>query len=108
LEARNHDEALAYIQKFSQTIQIHEISEHHIQTIHSIILSNIDSENAGIYRQVPVRISGSLTILPNYVKVPLLMKEMIEKISSSKDDPILLACELHYIFVTIHPFVDGN
>lgn len=108
LETRNHDQALSYVQNLSKAIGINQISQEHIQTIHSLILSKIDDINAGFYRQSPVRIAGSLTILPNYVKVPILMDELDIKMKQTNQNPLSIACDLHYDFVTIHPFIDGN
>lgn len=76
--------------------------------IHKIILSGIDNTNAGFYRSVRVRISGSQTILPNPLKVPDLMKEFSEWLVKKDDDMLMKAIEAHYRLVTIHPFVDGN
>lgn len=108
LEARNHDEALSYILALAKHIKIHDIRQSHILHIHELILSGIDDSSAGTYRQVPVRIAGSRTILPNYLKVPHLMDKLEHRLKTSKGDPIHIACDLHYQLVSIHPFVDGN
>jgi Fic family protein len=77
--------------------------------IHDIILKGIDDANAGHYRSVPVRISGSAVVLPNPRKVPDLMQEFVEWLKHSGNlHPVELAAEAHYRLVTIHPFVDGN
>jgi hypothetical protein len=39
---------------------------------------------------------------------PRLMKELMDWYRSAKDYPVLVAAELHYRFVAIHPFDDGN
>lgn len=108
LEARNHDEALSYVIELSKKIKIHQISQQHILEIHRKILAHIDDSNAGTYRRIPVRILGSQTILPNYLKVPDLMDELILFSRTSKEHPFFIASELHYRLVGIHPFVDGN
>lgn len=36
------------------------------------------------------------------------MDEFERWLSSTNDDPLLVAIEAHYRLVTIHPFVDGN
>jgi len=80
LEAINHASALDFIKE-----QINrkpaDLREKDILKIHEIILDRIDKENAGIYRLVTVRISGSA---------------------------VELASEVHYRLVTIHSFIDGN
>jgi Fic family protein len=108
IEAKNHDEALTYVITLSKKLKINNISQIHILEIHRIILSLIDKSNSWVYRRVPVRILGSQTILPNYLKVPDLMDELDHRLKKTKDNPIKIACDLHYKLVSIHPFVDGN
>ncbi|NGX44133.1 MAG: Adenosine monophosphate-protein transferase and cysteine protease IbpA [Candidatus Anoxychlamydiales bacterium] len=108
LEATNHAKAIDWIKKSSKH-KISSITEKDILDIHAIILDGIDNSNSGFYRRVPVRISGSRVILPNPLKVPVLMKEFIKWLKESKKlNPIELAAEAHYRLVTIHPFIDGN
>ncbi|MEM6602925.1 MAG: Fic family protein [Pseudomonadota bacterium] len=108
LEATNHAQAIDWVK---QQITRHPtgLSEYDILNIHSIILRGIDDFNAGHYRSIPVRISGSTVILPNPRKVPDLMGAFIKKLNASCDfHPVSLGAEAHYDLVTIHPFVDGN
>ena len=49
------------------------ITKNEILAIHNLILKGIDNDNAGRYRSIPVRISGSTVILPNPRKVSELM-----------------------------------
>ncbi|MDG1287942.1 MAG: Fic family protein [Rickettsiales bacterium] len=108
LEANNHAQALDWVrEQFNRRPS--ELNENDILTIHNIILKGIDDENAGHYRSVSVRISGSAVVLPNPLKVPDLMQGFIEWIQTSTDlHPVEFAAEVHYRLVTIHPFVDGN
>ena len=107
LEAINHAKAWEYIMTL-QNNNIKDITEHTIREIHSIILQRIDMINAGRYRTVPVRISGSTVVLPNPLKVPSLMKEFITNLQISKDNIADVAIRAHFDFVSIHPFSDGN
>lgn len=109
LEAANHASALDWT-KEQVARKPKTLSEKDILYIHSIILKGIDDENAGHYRNIPVRISGSTVILPNPRKVPDLMAGLIDwlKTASGKTHAVELAAETHYRLVTIHPFVDGN
>ena len=78
-------------------------------TLDKHILRGIDYTNAGRYRSVSVRISGSTVVLPNPRKVPDLMAEFVEWLEKEHSlHPVELAAEAHYRLVTIHPFVDGN
>lgn len=106
LEAINHAKAFEFI-KTSAKNNI-KIDENYILQIHKIILSGIDDTNAGFYRSVRVRISGSQTILPNPLKVPDLMKDFSEWLVKKDNDMLMKAIEAHYRLVTIHPFIDGN
>jgi Fic family protein len=110
-EAKNHDNALTFIQTLSKQKKVQELTEQDLLVLHSIILKGIDDSNAGKYRSVPVRISGSTMIPPNFLKVPELMTNLFHTISQSKNSPetvIDLAIETHLQLVTIHPFTDGN
>ena len=106
LEAINHAKAFEFIRTSAKNNI--KIDENYILQIHKIILSGIDDTNAGFYRSVRVRISGSQTILPNPLKVPDLMKDFSEWLVKKDNDMLMKAIEAHYRLVTIHPFIDGN
>jgi Fic family protein len=108
LEATNHAAALDFIKEQIKR-KPSDLRERDTLRIHEIILDRIDKENAGIYRRVPVRISGSAVVLPNPKKVQTLMDEFFSWIENeTKMHAVELAAEAHYRFVTIHPFIDGN
>jgi Fic family protein len=108
LEATNHAAALDFIKEQIKRKPA-DLSKRDILKIHEIILDRIDKENAGIYRRVPVRISGCAVVLPNPRKVQTLMDDFLSWIKNeNKMHAIELAAEAHYRFVTIHPFIDGN
>ena len=108
LEATNHAKALDWV-KAQISRKAGDFTERDILQLHEIILKGIDDSNAGHYRSVPVRISGSSVVLPNPLKVPNLMEGFAAWISQSNDlHPVEFAAEAHYQLVTIHPFVDGN
>ncbi len=108
LEAINHEEALAYIEAIVKD-EI-PISERVLKQIHGIILHSIDRENAGVYRRLPVLISGSQHIPPQPYLLDSLMTAYFEFYESNKLllHPIILAAEMHERLVSIHPFIDGN
>lgn len=108
LEATNHAAALDFV-KDQIKRKPSDLKEKDILKIHEIILDKIDRENAGIYRRVPVRISGSAVVMPNPRKVQDLMDGFFKWLrSEEKMHAVELAAEAHYRFVTIHPFTDGN
>ena len=108
LEATNHAQAFDLIAEKSRKPLKH-FTENDLLSLHKMILSGIDNQNAGFYRNVPVRLSGSRTVLPNPRKVPDLMTAFHQWLQSKqKIHPVDLAAEAHYRLVTIHPFIDGN
>lgn len=106
-EALNHSAAFIYILHYVIEGDI-EINEDVLLKIHKFILCGIDDDNAGLYRNCLVRISGSRVILPNYLKVPALMDNFFEQLKCADINNPLTAIEAHYKIVSIHPFVDGN
>ena len=107
-EAINLAEAFDYIQTLVVKKR-QDLTASDILGIHSIILNKIDDLNKGKYRNVAVRLKGSETILPNPLKVPELMEEFAKWLQSDNfDNPVKIAIDAHFKFVSIHPFVDGN
>lgn len=108
LEAINHAEALDWVK--AQIRRKHsDLQERDILDIHALILKGVDDAHAGRYRSVPVRIAGSMVVLPNPLKVPALMADFAAWLAApEKMHPVERAAEAHYRLVTIHPFVDGN
>lgn len=108
LEAVNHAKAWDFIQTLREKSR-QETTEQKLLDIHTIILHGIDDENAGCYRRVPVRIAGSTVVMPNPLKVPTLMQDMMTWLHGHlTTHPATFAADAHLQFVSIHPFVDGN
>jgi len=107
-EAINHAKAVDYILSLVKDISISFLWQKELCCIHNIILHDINNEYAGIYRNIPVRIQGSQTILPNYAKVPTLIGQWENNLKKSTQHIVLMAIQAHYDIVTIHPFIDGN
>lgn len=106
VEAVNHAKAFELVKELAKKKQT--IDNNVILQIHKCILSGIDDANAGCYRRVPVRISGSRTVLPNPMKVPDLMEQFNHWLTTTDEDIVYKAINAHYRLVTIHPFKDGN
>lgn len=104
-EAKNHKEALDFLLEYNG-----EVNEGFILKLHSIILKNIDDNNAGKYRNVPVFIVGSDVKFPHYSKISQLIKDLIKWYKSNKKSmhPFELAALFSVKFVSVHPFIDGN
>lgn len=108
LEVVNHADAIDWIRERVRQKPA-KLGEREILEIHSMILKGNDDTNAGRYRNIAVRISGSTVVLPNPAKVPVLMAEFAAWLAKSVHlHPVALAAEAHYRLVTIHPFIDGN
>ncbi len=108
LEATNHAQALHKVRQLAKA-KTKDLTEHAILDIHESILRGIDDVNAGRYRTIAVRLSGSMVVLPNPHKVADLMARFMKSLTTSTNlHPVELAAEAHYQLVTIHPFVDGN
>jgi Fic family protein len=110
LEARNHAAAVDFINELAARTKPTDISEDTILDIHRHILKGIDDSNAGRYRSVPVRVQGSRTVFPNYMRVPDRMAEFIAELHevAKTEHPVVVAAFAHFRLVSIHPFVDGN
>lgn len=108
LEAINHADAIEFIQDI--VTKKERFTERVLKEIHYLILKGIDRKNAGIYRTVPVMISGSRHKTPQPFLIAKKMEEVFEFYEKSIDrlHPVVLAAEMHEKIVTIHPFIDGN
>ncbi|MBU1197290.1 Fic family protein [Candidatus Micrarchaeota archaeon] len=108
LEATNHLEALSLLEKMANRKK--EVVEADVLSLHAAVLDKIDSPNAGFYRHEQVYIQGSKLTLPNWRKVPEMMKTVFGEFKARKTriEAVYSAVKIHYETVRIHPFVDGN
>lgn len=105
LEAKNHQTALQYL--FNHIVKNKPVDENLVLKLHGILMNGIYDE-AGFYRQHPVRITGVHLATANYMKVPELMKTLMQKLEQKPQDAIRQAATVHARFEHIHPFPDGN
>ncbi|MBL7053365.1 MAG: Fic family protein [Candidatus Portnoybacteria bacterium] len=105
LEAKNHQLALKYL--FNSINYEFKITEDFILKLHEILMNGI-LEDAGKYRNHAVRILGTNVPTANFLKVSVLMKELIRDINKKNKDNIAHASQIHSRFEKIHPFSDGN
>ena len=110
LEAINHAKAVDFIKTLAKGHRGHQfISEQNIVTIHKIILTGIQDEDAGVYRKTDVYLKGRDLELPSPPRVLYLMQDFLGWLSyQPTKHPILVAAQAHFKFVSIHPFADGN
>lgn len=108
LEAINHQNSINFIKDLIHKKE--DISIENIKKLHKIILTGIDDLEAGVFRRQNVRIIGARIIPPQSIKVPRLIEEFENWYYENKKVliPFQMACEIHYRFVCIHPFIDGN
>jgi Fic family protein len=107
-EVINHRDAIDYVEDLVASGE--PITPFHVRQIHRLILSRIDDENAGRYRETQVRIAGAAFTPPESWLVPNLMTEWGEWLVSEgkSSHPVALAAQAHHRLVAIHPFIDGN
>lgn len=83
--------------------------ERFLREVNGMLLHGL-SPDAGVYRSVPVRITGAQFIPPPPAALSSLMGELAKEIKSLNPSrsPLEMAVSIHTKFVTIHPFADGN
>src|SRR4030042_1360851 len=106
-EAMGNSEAYDHLYKLSKN---RIITEEDILELHKLFYYRIDQENAGVYRKVPVIITGADFKFPPPSKIKPLMQEFVKDIPSlrKKYHPVEYSALLHLRLVNIHPFIDGN
>lgn len=105
LEAKNHQTALEYL--FNHIASGNNVDETLILKLHSILMNGVRPD-AGKYRNHAVRIMGANVPAANYLKIPPLMKKLVEDIKAKVNDIVAQISEIHSRFEQIHPFADGN
>ena len=108
LEAKNHPEAIDYVEKLAQ--QETTIEQEDIQKVHALLMRGIDDQNAGKYRTGQVRVAGATFMPPPASKINAKIAELLQTLSQNPEElrPIELAAFFHHRLVYIHPFIDGN
>lgn len=107
-EVINHRDAIDYAENMVASAEA--VTPFHVRQIHKLVLSRIDDENAGRYRETQVRIAGAAFTPPESWLVPNLMTEWGKWLAAEEkhSHPIELAAVAHDRLVAIHPFIDGN
>ncbi len=105
LEATNNARAFDLMENIARKKKM--VDHITIQKIHEAVMAGT-LEEAGKYRTKNIRITGATKTPPDWTKVSQLMDNLIKEITESKKHPVETAALLHYGFVEIHPFIDGN
>lgn len=87
------------------------LSEAFVRETHRRLMQGILGEEAGWYRRAAVFIRGSRHVPPNWVKVPELMAQWVDRYAIMRPlhlSPVVWAARGHIELAAIHPFLDGN
>jgi len=106
-EAIGHSEAYDHLYKLSPK---KAITEKNILDLHKLFYYRINKQNAGVYRKIPVIITGANVKFPPPSKIKPLMYEFTREIPllRKKHHPVDYSALIHLRLVHIHPFIDGN
>lgn len=112
-EIKGYYAALDYIEKLAESNT--PVTEKIIKHIHALVTGGgstkvKDSEYRYGQNVITDSASGRIVYMPPEAEdVPVLMKEFVKWINKPKDIPVpIFAGIIHYQFVTIHPYFDGN
>ena len=86
------------------------LTEKIILSWHKEMFEKTKPEFAGILRTFPVHVTDSESTFPHWKFVPQFVKHFIKEYKDLEKEiePIELAGMIHFRFVSIHPFGDGN
>jgi Fic family protein len=106
-EVLNHNQVFELLQ--SSVTEQRPIDEKLVKDLHKLVLHNID-EKSGKYRAIQAYISGDEIMPPAAKNIQTEMDNFFAWLRASEKNlhPAEFAAELHYRFVKIHPFIDGN
>ena len=102
-EAEQHREVFYDMINYDKKINISTLLHWHKK-----LFQYTKIDKAGKIRTYPVGISGSRHIPPEPFEIDLLLKELFVWYNQNKIHPVHLAALVHFRFVSIHPFGDGN
>lgn len=104
-EAENHRKVFYATLKYKKDITLGTILEWHYN-----LFKETKPGIAGKIRNYQVGISGTDVELPSPVELNALLKDFFNWYNKNKGNlhPVELAALVHYRFVSIHPFGDGN
>ncbi|PIS17815.1 hypothetical protein COT54_02630 [Candidatus Collierbacteria bacterium CG09_land_8_20_14_0_10_46_12] len=109
-EVQNYFRALHLVDKYTAKS---EITINDILKLHKTVIDGLVKESkVGVFRPGSIYITNQDKVMyvgPDTKKVRGLVEELLSWQTTSQDiHPVIRAGLLHYQFVTIHPFSDGN
>ncbi|MCD4813182.1 Fic family protein [bacterium] len=105
MEVKNHQAAFSLM--IQHIFAGKPITENFVLKLHAKLMNGI-KDDAGLYRRHAVRIVGSHVPTANYLKLNVLMPELLKTIRAGDKDSIGFTVRIHSRFEQIHPFSDGN
>ncbi len=116
LEVQNYEKSLLKVIQLASSKT--KITKQVILSLHQTLMTSlVDREKAGFFRKTPVYIVNEYKNReelayepPKATLVVPLINDLLGWLNNKTIDqhPIIIAGLLHYQFVTIHPFTDGN
>lgn len=110
-EVINYRKVLDFIEQKKEA----SFDESLIFLFHKIVVEKVlGNEASGVYRNKEVVIRNSITgevsfRPPRSIEVPWQIKELIYFVNNEREiHPVIKAAIVHYEFVRVHPFIDGN
>lgn len=100
---RAYEQMLSYLEKDKNV----ELTEPMLKDLHATLTDGI-LESGGLYRNVNIKISGSMHTPCDYVKVYDRMKKYFYDVNFNDKDDIEAIAYAHLQLAKIHPFLDGN
>lgn len=98
MEAVNLAEAISFVEELVKRQE--PLNENNIKKIHYLVLKGIDKENryAGVYRNVPVVISGSVHEPPQPFMIQPEMEKLFHWYNENQENlhPVELAALFHF------------
>lgn len=117
IEVKNYKKALDWIMNFSKPLE--KLTTKDVLVIHKLVMKDLlPNGKVGHFRPGSVYIINEQEkeetveyVGPDAKNVPRLISSLLtwtQKQSRGPIHPVLLASLVHYLFVSIHPFSDGN
>ncbi len=102
----NLNSAIEYLQIFVTKHKLSDWSLENLLDLHKLLAKNVDETNSGKFRNIRTVLPEEALNLPNPIKVPSLLNDLLVK--WGKDEPIKEALNINFKIYTIYPFASHN